>query len=114
MARPLLLATVAILVWAATAVAAPYSDRVLTTGGLAGYWALDERAGPLVADLRAAHVGLHEGDVREGGPPAPGDGRGARWGGRAAATRMPNARPLNPTRAVTLEGWIPPDDVPGA
>jgi hypothetical protein len=110
MARTALLAVAIALVAAPAArAAAPYADRVLVTPGLAGYWSLDERAGPVAADLRTTGAGLHGGAVRAGTGPLVGDGRSARYDGRRAATAVPNSPRLNPTRAVSIEAWVRPD-----
>jgi hypothetical protein len=94
--------------------AAPYADGVLADPALAGYWAFNERAGPVTADLRTTGEGVHAGGVRAGAPPLVPSGRSARYDGRHAATTVANTRLLNPTAALTVETWVDPDAVPHA
>src|SRR3954471_9869873 len=88
--------------------AAPYADGVLASPTLAGYWAFNQPAGPVTADLRTTGVGVHTGGVHAGAPLLVGHGRSASYDGHRAATVVANSRRLNPTRALTIEAWVAP------
>src|SRR4051794_34597043 len=93
---------------AAARAAAPYADDVLASPSLAGYWAFNEPAGPVTADLRTTGAGVHTGGVHPGAPALVGRGRSASYDGHRAATVVANSRRLNPTRALTIEAWVAP------
>src|SRR2546423_3954750 len=104
-----LVAFVALAVAPAAQAAPPYADLVVADAGLAGYWAFNEPAGPVTADLRTTGEGLHAGGVRAGAAPLVPSGRSARYDGRRAATTVANSRRLNPASALTIEAWVRPD-----
>src|SRR5437588_11374844 len=93
-----LLALVAALVAAASPARAdaPYADHILARPDLAGYWAFNERAGTVTADLRTTGVAVHSGGVQAGAPGLVPSGLSARYDGRRALTTVPNSRGLNP------------------
>ena len=87
-----------------------YSGDVLAASGLLGYWRLGDRTGPTACEARGEFPGTYSGGYTLGRPGAiSGDANtAAGFNGTTSYARVPNSAGLNPTSAITLEGWVSP------
>ena len=87
-----------------------YSGDVLAASGLLGYWRLGDRTGPAACEARGEFPGTYSGGytLRRPGAISGDANKAAGFNGTTSYARVANSAGLNPTSAITLEGWVSP------
>ena len=87
-----------------------YSSSVLATSGLRAYWRLGDRSGTTACEARTAFPGTYSGGftLAQQGAISGDANTAVALNGSTGYVRVPSSNGLNPTAAITVEGWVSP------